>query len=136
MLSLRQGGQEDCAARSEADDSSSAGNALPLIATLGRGESGVEGRHQVAETTAKTRPQLWRQRYLGHQDECCLALREHYGLPQHLEIIQVIALGKPAQKVRLTSIKANGDYHYYQDEEGTHWVPKRNLDEIIYKPGK
>ena len=65
-----------------------------------------------------------------------LALREHYGLPQHLEIIQVIALGKPAQKVRLTSIKANGDYHYYQDEEGTHWVPKRNLDEIIYKPGK
>ncbi len=63
-------------------------------------------------------------------------VRDFYHIPDHLEIIQVIALGKPMQEIRLTSIKPGGDYHYYEDELGVHWVPKRSLEEIIYKPVK
>jgi nitroreductase len=63
------------------------------------------------------------------------AVRNFYTIPEYLEIIQVIALGKPRQEVRLTALKRDGDYHYYQDEHGVHWVPKRSLEELIYKPG-
>jgi nitroreductase len=64
-----------------------------------------------------------------------VAVRKHFQLPEHLEIIQVIAIGKPAQEVRLTSMDEKGDYHYFQ-EQGIHYVPKRSLKEIIYKTGE
>lgn len=51
-------------------------------------------------------------------------------LPDHLQIIQVISLGKPAEKVVIDEIK-NGDIEYWRDSEGIHHVPKRNLNELI-----
>ncbi len=51
-------------------------------------------------------------------------------IPAHLKIIQVIALGKPAEKVVIEDIK-DGDIKYYRDEDGVHHVPKRSLEELI-----
>ena len=57
-------------------------------------------------------------------------LRQALDLPKHLEIIQVLALGKPAEKVVLEKMKA-GDIKYWRDENEVHHVPKRPLDELI-----
>ena len=51
-------------------------------------------------------------------------------LPGHLEIIQVIALGKPAEKVVIEEMQ-QGDIKYWRDENGIHHVPKRPLEELI-----
>lgn len=58
---------------------------------------------------------------------------QYFKLPDHLQIIQVIAIGKPRQEVKTTSIKANGKIEYFEDENDVHWVPKRKLDDIIVK---
>jgi nitroreductase len=50
-------------------------------------------------------------------------------LPDNLELLWIIALGKPAEKVLLET--ADGDIKYYRDENDVHRVPKRPLDEII-----
>ena len=42
----------------------------------------------------------------------------------------VIALGEPSETVVLTEIK-DGNIKYYRDENGTHFVPKRTLSDII-----
>jgi nitroreductase len=42
----------------------------------------------------------------------------------------VIALGKPAEKVYITSVK-DGDIKYYRDENDDHAVPKLSLGELI-----
>jgi nitroreductase len=57
-------------------------------------------------------------------------LREVLNLPEHLEIVQVLALGKPRETVVLDVIK-NGDVKYWRDENRVHHVPKRSMDEII-----
>lgn len=51
-------------------------------------------------------------------------------LPNHLEILQVIALGKPAEKV-IVEPMLNDDYKYWRDKDGNHHVPKRDVDELI-----
>lgn len=53
-----------------------------------------------------------------------------FSLPEHLEVIQVLALGKPSEKVVLEEM-VDGDYKYWRDEKEIHHVPKRPLDEII-----
>jgi len=58
-------------------------------------------------------------------------LRTLLNVPEHLEIIDVIALGKPVEKVVLTDVGENGDIEYYRDEAGVHYVPKRSVDELI-----
>lgn len=50
-------------------------------------------------------------------------------LPDNLELLWIIALGKPAEKVVIET--AEGDIKYYRDENNVHHVPKRELDEII-----
>lgn len=42
----------------------------------------------------------------------------------------VIALGSPAEKVYLTSVR-DGDIKYFRDENDDHAVPKYSLDELI-----
>lgn len=53
-----------------------------------------------------------------------------FDIPAHLEILIAIAVGKGTEEIKLTQVK-NGDINYFRDEKQTHFVPKRDLDEII-----
>ena len=53
-------------------------------------------------------------------------------LPQNLEIIQVIALGKPKERVVVDDME-NNNFKYWREADGTHHVPKRVMDELIVK---
>jgi len=61
------------------------------------------------------------------------ALREALKLPDRYELLLVIAIGKPAEKVVLEDIGADGSIKYYRDSEGIHHVPKRTLEEVILR---
>ena len=61
-----------------------------------------------------------------------IKLRDLLKLQDHLEIIQVIALGRPKETVVLEKM-CNDDVKYWRDENQVHHVPKRSLDEIILK---
>ena len=43
----------------------------------------------------------------------------------------VLALGKPAEKVRVTSMSPGGSTAYWRDAEGVHHVPKRALADVL-----
>ncbi|HYA02770.1 MAG TPA: nitroreductase family protein [Syntrophobacteria bacterium] len=58
-------------------------------------------------------------------------LRSALIIPEHLEILLVIALGKPKERVVLDPVGPDGDIRYWRDGEGVHHVPKRSLEEII-----
>lgn len=60
------------------------------------------------------------------------ALARTLGLPDHLAIVLVIALGWPVERVVLEECPAAGSIKYYRDAGGTHHVPKRGLDELIH----
>ncbi len=51
-------------------------------------------------------------------------------LKTDLEIITVIAVGKPIENVEIVDCK-EGDIKYYRDDKGNHFVPKRSLEELI-----
>jgi nitroreductase len=53
-------------------------------------------------------------------------------LESGLEILWVLALGKPAEKVILEEVQ-NDRIEYWRDHQGVHHVPKRSLDELILK---
>ena len=57
-------------------------------------------------------------------------LRDILDIPEQYKIIQVLALGKPAEEVVIDEM-VNGDIKYWRDEKGVHHVPKRGLDELI-----
>lgn len=54
-------------------------------------------------------------------------------LPHNLDPILIIALGKPKEKVVVDNAK-DGEIKYWREPDGTHHVPKRTLDELIWKP--
>ena len=58
-------------------------------------------------------------------------LRRELEIPKHLEILLVIALGKPIETVEIEVVGSDGDVKYWRDENDIHHVPKRSLDEII-----
>ncbi len=57
-------------------------------------------------------------------------LMELLCIPDQYQIINVIALGKPIEKVVIDEIK-DGDFKYWRDENGVHHVPKRTVDELV-----
>ena len=58
-------------------------------------------------------------------------LRELLGIPARYEILLVLALGKPAEKVVIEPMPSDGNTSYWRDEESVHHVPKRSIEEII-----
>jgi nitroreductase len=59
-------------------------------------------------------------------------LREDFALSDNYEILLIIALGKPTEKVIIDEIIAD-DVKYWRDSNNTHHVPKRSLKDIIIK---
>jgi len=60
-------------------------------------------------------------------------LRETLGIPEHLEIPLVVAIGKPAETVVIDDLAPGGDTAYYRDRDDRLHVPKRGLDELILR---
>ena len=60
-----------------------------------------------------------------------VALAQKLKLPNHFEILTVIALGKPKEVVVIEKLGESGDVKYWRDQQGIHHVPKRPLDELI-----
>ena len=58
-------------------------------------------------------------------------VKDSLGLPY--EPLLVIAIGKPSEMIELVEISAEENHNYYRDEQGTHYVPKVALDELIVK---
>jgi len=52
-------------------------------------------------------------------------------IPPRYQIIVVLSLGKPKEKVVIETLEPGGDFKYWRDSDGVHHVPKRPLDEII-----
>jgi nitroreductase len=59
-------------------------------------------------------------------------LQEYLHLNERFTILEVIALGKPKEKVVIEEMK-DGDVKYWRDKDKVHHVPKRKLEEIILK---
>ena len=59
-------------------------------------------------------------------------MSDDIGLPDKYEILLVLALGKPIEKVVIDEIKGD-DVKYWRDADKTHHVPKRSLKELIIK---
>lgn len=59
------------------------------------------------------------------------ALQEALKIPAKFEILLVLAIGKPKETVVLEALGPDGDIKYYRDENQTHHVPKRGLEDII-----
>jgi nitroreductase len=58
-------------------------------------------------------------------------LRKALKIPDHLEILLVLALGTPAEKVLLEPLGPDGTIKYWRDAADVHHVPKRALDDMI-----
>jgi hypothetical protein len=60
-------------------------------------------------------------------------LRKALSIPERYEILLVLALGKPAEQVCLEEVAGDGNIHYWRDSQGVHHVPKRSLEDILYR---
>jgi len=58
-------------------------------------------------------------------------LREALSISGHLEILLVLALGKPKETVVVETVGPDGDIKYWRDSQAVHHVPKRPIEEII-----
>jgi len=59
-------------------------------------------------------------------------MRRELGIPEQFEILLVLALGKPVERVIIEEI-TEGNVKYWRDSDKNHHVPKRPLDELIIK---
>jgi len=60
-------------------------------------------------------------------------LRKDLIITDEFNILYVIAIGKPKEKVVIKELPENGDIKYWRDKNQVHYVPKRSLNEIIIK---
>lgn len=58
-------------------------------------------------------------------------LRRALNIPDHFEILLILALGKPKEEVVIEEVGPDGDIRYYRDPDGVHHVPKRALKDLI-----
>jgi len=59
------------------------------------------------------------------------ALRAALNIPPALEILLVLALGRPVETVVIEPVPSSGDIRYWRDAQQHHHVPKRSLDDLI-----
>lgn len=59
-------------------------------------------------------------------------IKKVLNLPEHLNVVYLLALGYPAQSSRAVDMK-DGDTKYFLDDTNTVNVPKRTLDEVLVK---
>ena len=59
-------------------------------------------------------------------------LKELLEIPAQYEIELVIAIGKPIEKIQLDPVH-NDDIKYWRDENQIHHVPKRDINDLIFK---
>lgn len=57
-------------------------------------------------------------------------IKAEFKLPEHLELLLVVALGVPTEKCVLEEA-TGGDVTYYRDAQSVHHVPKRPLAEVL-----
>lgn len=60
-------------------------------------------------------------------------LSEALNISEQYEILLVIALGKPKEKVVIETAGPDGDIRYWRSDDGTHHVPKKSLNDVIVK---
>ncbi len=61
-------------------------------------------------------------------------LRRALRIADHLQILLVLALGRPKETVVLELDKTPDQVPYWRDADGVHHVPKRPLDELLVRP--
>jgi nitroreductase len=52
-------------------------------------------------------------------------------IPAQFEILLVVALGKPVEKVVIDPVNPDGDIKYWRDAQQIHHLPKRALSDLI-----
>ncbi len=60
-------------------------------------------------------------------------IEKKFNLPPHLNVALVIALGYPVGRVVIEPMPDSGSVVYCRNENKTHNVPKRSIDELIWK---
>jgi nitroreductase len=61
------------------------------------------------------------------RDRLCKEL----AIDERFDVMLVIALGKPVEKVVLEDVGPDGSIKYYRDDDAVHHVPKRKLGDVI-----
>lgn len=61
-----------------------------------------------------------------------LKVKDILGIEDRYSVEILIALGEPDEKIELVEA-VEGNITYYRDEENTHFVPKRTIDELVIK---
>jgi len=60
-----------------------------------------------------------------------VGLRYSLKIKDKYEILYVLAIGKPKEKVIIDQVGADGSIKYWRDDKGVHHVPKRSLKDIV-----
>ncbi|MHB8087808.1 MAG: nitroreductase family protein [Anaerolineaceae bacterium] len=58
-------------------------------------------------------------------------IRSLFDIPAQFEVLYVIALGEPVEKVVVDEVKPDGYIKYWRDADQGHHVPKRALADVI-----
>jgi len=53
------------------------------------------------------------------------------GLAEHLVPKLVLGIGKPDEEIHIVGVGENGSMKYYRDENDVHYVPKRDLKDLV-----
>ncbi len=69
---------------------------------------------------------------------CCIiksfnkkGIKDSLHIPDNLDPIYVVAIGKGIENVVLKDMTVDGDIKYWRDENKTHFVPKRPLNQLL-----